>query len=121
MVEEHVDDGKRIAQLLASELTGLERGPLDAVTVVEADSSAEPSPTGTVAYRIAYRDKQVATVEMYPAYAEIRMAFESREADSGGAERAGANGRVVRIDTGAGVKAAVDDLCEALERYSTDE
>jgi predicted acetyltransferase len=41
MVENRITDGKRIAQLLASELTGLEQPPLDRIEVVDATPDVE--------------------------------------------------------------------------------
>ena len=53
MVEDELDDGKRIAQLLASEITGHERPPLGRLSVENADPDAEPSLDGTFAYEVA--------------------------------------------------------------------
>ena len=73
MVEDRITDGKRIAQLLASELTGLQEGPLGEVEVVDADPDAMPTTAGTEAYRVQYRKEAVATVFLYPEYAEVRF------------------------------------------------
>jgi hypothetical protein len=51
MVDKRLSDGRRIAQLLASELTG-DRGPLARIVVVDADPAAEPTVDGTRAYRV---------------------------------------------------------------------
>ena len=51
MVTERLSDGRRIAQLLASELTG-DRGVLNRVVVDDADPEAEPTPDGADAYRV---------------------------------------------------------------------
>lgn len=53
MADRRVTDPTRIAQLLASEVTGRSRGSLGRLTVVDADPDAEPSPGGTLAYRLA--------------------------------------------------------------------
>jgi hypothetical protein len=75
MVEERLDDGVRIAQLLASELSS------DAVrppfSVVDADPDVEPSPDGARAYRVvldAGEQTPVATVAVHPerAHAAFR-------------------------------------------------
>ena len=55
MVTDRLDDGVRIAQLLASEVTGSE-GRLRGLTVVDADRDVEPTTDGALAYRIA-RDR----------------------------------------------------------------
>ncbi|XVH32175.1 hypothetical protein ACNS7O_03055 [Haloferacaceae archaeon DSL9] len=52
MVEDRLRDGKRIAQLLASELDADERR-LAAVTLVEADPDVEPTADGAFAYGVA--------------------------------------------------------------------
>jgi hypothetical protein len=53
MVEDRLRDGTRIAQLVASELTG-DRGRLAQVVVVDADPDVEPTEDGAVAYRVAH-------------------------------------------------------------------
>ena len=50
MVEERVTDGRRIAQLLSSELHGREDGGLDRVAVVDARDDVEPTVDGSRAY-----------------------------------------------------------------------
>lgn len=52
MVADRLTDGVRIAQLLASEVTGNESG-LRGLTVVDADPDVEATTDGTLAYRIA--------------------------------------------------------------------
>jgi len=99
MVEDRITDGKRIAQLLASELTGLQTGPLADVELTDSDPEAIPSDSGTVAYRIQYEGEQVGTVLLYPAYVELEL----QEADT------------VQITHGAAVKQAVDLFRAALE------
>ncbi|THE63642.1 hypothetical protein D8Y22_17675 [Salinadaptatus halalkaliphilus] len=56
MVEEQISDGKRIAQLLASELEGRNDGGLEAVVVTNADRDVEPTADGARAYDIAFAD-----------------------------------------------------------------
>lgn len=126
MVEDRVTDGARIAQLLASELSGREDGRLDTVSVVDADPEAEPDPSGTTAYRVAVQGAVVAAVAIYPDATELSFvpAEESTPAVPGGGgpldvaavrERAhqagldtGENGTVVRVESGAAVKRAFD-------------
>ncbi|QWC18337.1 hypothetical protein [Halorubrum sp. 2020YC2] len=52
MVADRLDDGVRIAQLLASEVTGNESA-LRGLTVVDADTDVEATTDGALAYRIA--------------------------------------------------------------------
>lgn len=52
MVQDRLRDGTRIAQLLASELTG-NRGALESVLVVDANRDVEPTADGALAYRVA--------------------------------------------------------------------
>lgn len=51
MVQDRLRDGTRIAQLVASELTG-NRGALETVVVVDADPDVEPTDDGGLAYRV---------------------------------------------------------------------
>ncbi|ELZ49231.1 hypothetical protein C464_04868 [Halorubrum coriense DSM 10284] len=52
MVTDRLTDGVRLAQLLASEVTGNE-SRLRGLTVVDADRDVEPTADGALAYRIA--------------------------------------------------------------------
>jgi len=52
MVTDRLTDGVRLAQLLASEVTGNE-SRLRGLTVVDADRDVEPAADGALAYRIA--------------------------------------------------------------------
>lgn len=123
MVDERVTDGRRVAQLLASELSGLETGPLADVAVVDADRDVEPTPEGARAYDVALGDEptdddRVATVTVTPQTARVEFAPEHDavapadrddvhlETDDGGA--------VLVIESGAAVKSAVDALREML-------
>lgn len=51
MVEERITDGRRIAELLASEVTGRE-GDLAGLAVARADREVEPTPDGARAYDV---------------------------------------------------------------------
>ena len=55
MVEDQITDGKRIAQLLSSELDGREDGGLEAVAVTNADRDVEPTTDGARAYDVVRR------------------------------------------------------------------
>jgi hypothetical protein len=116
MVEDRITDGKRIGQLLASELTGLERGPLGAVSVVDADPDVEPTETGAFAYRIEADGQTVGTVAVTDSTARLRLeqptAIEA-ERDDVSVEN---EGRTVVAHSGAAVKRLVDVVAEALEK-----
>mgnify|MGYP006291306065 CR=1 FL=1 len=121
MADETISDGSRIAQLLASELTGLELGTLSAVEVVDADPDAEPSPNGTVAYRIAHDDEQAGVVTMFPDAIHLTLSIPGEGAlpdaiqelvvDS---QEAGTENLTLRIESGRAVKTAVDAVEHAL-------
>ncbi|MFB6139328.1 MAG: hypothetical protein ABEJ26_02710 [Halosimplex sp.] len=124
MVEDRVTDGKRIAQLLSSELSGRDRGTLGDVSVVDADHDAEPAPEGTEAFGVAYGGERVGTVRLYPEAATLTLAGDVAVGDRPLAERVadavdGPNLTVtddgaVRIESGAAVKRAVDALVAGL-------
>ncbi|MFB6299005.1 MAG: hypothetical protein ABEH65_01955 [Halobacteriales archaeon] len=73
MIEDRVTDGKRIAQLLASELDGREDGDLNRIAVDGAEPDAEPSSTGTRAYDIMAEGAPIATVYIQPDRARIEF------------------------------------------------
>jgi len=112
MVEERITDGKRIGQLFASELTGLERGPLGAVSVEDAEPDVEPTAEGALAFRVAAADETVGTVSVTDATARLALetatAFESERDDVTVEER----GSVVVAHSGAAVKTLVDVVAE---------
>jgi hypothetical protein len=60
MVDDRLTDGRRIAELLASELDGL-GDDLAAVAVSDADRDAEATPDGAYAYRVTIRGGGAAT------------------------------------------------------------
>jgi hypothetical protein len=111
MVTRELDDGVRIAQLLASDLVGHEDG-LAAVTVTDADPDVEPTTDGARAYAIRAADRPLATVFVHPDRA--RVEFETgREAALDAASEAGLRVRpkaatppktVVFVENGAEVK-----------------
>ncbi|TYT61312.1 hypothetical protein [Natrialba swarupiae] len=61
MVEERITDGKRIAQLLASELEGREDGGLERIAVTDADRDVEPTADGARAYDVSVLSRDEAT------------------------------------------------------------
>lgn len=115
MVEDRITDGKRIGQLFASELTGLERGPLGAVSVEDADPDAEPTPEGAFAFRVAADGEALGTVNVTEMTARLVLetptGFESDRDDVTVED----GGRVVVAHSGAAVKALVDVVAETLQ------
>lgn len=111
MVRERITDGERIAELLASELAGVETGRLAHVELVDAVGTAEPSSDGVRAYGVAYCGEPFASVELYPERVELRL--ERGEWPDDVTER---DGRTLEVDHAAGVKGAVDAVRAALTR-----
>jgi hypothetical protein len=123
MVEERTTDGKRIAQLLSSEVSGREDSGLAALTVANADPDVAGSADGELAYEIARGDGVVADVYVR----EDRVRIEFREAVDAAAEAAEAADLRVRpkavrpprtlvfVEDGAEVKRATDVLVAVLE------
>jgi len=80
MVEERLTDGRRIAQFLASEVTGHE-DDLGSLVVTDADPDVEPTPDGAFAYAIERRmdpDDPTATrvASVYVQPDRVRVEFE---------------------------------------------
>jgi hypothetical protein len=123
MVEDSISDPTRVAQLLASELTGLETAPLDRVSVVDADDSAEPTPDGAVAYGIALDDTRVARVVLYPE--TVTVAFDALPLPDVSDDRlrveAGGDGTRLSLSSGVAVKRAVDVIRDTLDASDTAE
>jgi hypothetical protein len=112
MVKDRISDGRRIGQLLASELTGLQRGPLADVSVVDADRDVEPTPSGAFAYRVAADSTEVAVVEVTPETA--RLVLEQEPVTVPERDDITTDGTTVVVHSGAAVKAAVDVLEQSL-------
>ncbi|WP_020220840.1 hypothetical protein [Halarchaeum acidiphilum] len=73
MVERELDDGKRIAQLLASEVSGRESGPFDRAAVTDADPDVEATLAGAHAYDVTFEDERIASVYVLPE--RVRVEF----------------------------------------------
>ncbi|GGM55881.1 hypothetical protein J2752_000804 [Halarchaeum rubridurum] len=74
MVERALDDGTRIAQLLASELTGRETGPFADAAVTDADPDVEATPDGARAYDVTLGEARVASVFVLPERVRVEFA-----------------------------------------------
>lgn len=123
MVDNRTTDGRRLAELLSSELHGRESGPLGRLAVVDAEPDAQPTADGTFVYAVALDGDRLAGVYTYPD--RLRIEFE-RGVDA--AARAGdaADLRVrpkavepprtlVFVADGAAVKRATDVLVAVVE------
>lgn len=112
MVKDRIANGRRIGQLLASELTGLQRGPLSEVSVVNADRDVDPTPDGAFAYRVTADDTEVAVVEVTPETA--RLVLSEGPVIVPERDDIATDGATVIVHSGAAVKAAVDVLEQSL-------
>ncbi|MFC6717437.1 hypothetical protein ACFQGT_04880 [Natrialbaceae archaeon GCM10025810] len=54
MVEDRITDGRRIAELLASEVDGREDGHLGDLEIADPDRDVEPTPDGARAYAVSF-------------------------------------------------------------------
>jgi hypothetical protein len=116
MVEERTTDGKRIAELLSSEVSSREDSGLAVLAVVNADPDVEPSADGKLAYEIARDDAILA--EVYVHGDRVRIEFrEQIDAAADAAEEVGLRVRpkavrpprtLVFVADGAAVKDATD-------------
>lgn len=133
MVREELTDGRRIAELLASEIDGRKGGPLGRLTVTNPDREVEGTPDGERAYDVrrlrADRDprREPAPEEAGRLFAQVfvhedRARIELRDGLDAAAERAAELDLRVRpkaiepprtlvfVEQGAAVKRAVDVL-----------
>lgn len=72
MVEDRVTDGRRIAQLFASEIRGRSAGPLGAIAVVDVHD-ADGSPSGQFAYGLDRGDERLAAVYVHANRASLAI------------------------------------------------
>ncbi|WP_440771428.1 hypothetical protein [Natronorubrum sp. DTA28] len=125
MVESRITDGRRIAELLASELDGREDGTLESTRVTNADRDVEPTADGSRAYDVTYDGERIARVFVHDDRA--RLEFEA-EQDVAAETAADLELRVrpkatepprtlVFVESGAAVKRATD-VVQAVNRSS---
>jgi len=120
MVKEGITDGKRIAELLSSELSARETGPLSSVSVIDADRDVTPSTDGTLAYGIAIDGARAGAVALFPEYARVTLSV-GVEAVVKTASNVGVPARhedgtvVLRVESGAAVKPAADLIAATVE------
>ncbi|MFB6123681.1 MAG: hypothetical protein ABEJ78_09520 [Haloferacaceae archaeon] len=113
MVEDALADGKRIAQLLASEIEGHETSLAD-LSVTDADPDVAPTADGAFAYAVVRDGDRVAEVTVYPDHARVAF-LTGRAAVTEAAESEGLrvdpavddDGTLVYVETGAQAKRVV--------------
>ncbi|MFC4447689.1 hypothetical protein [Halorussus aquaticus] len=127
MVEERTTDGKRIAQLLSSEVSSRKDSGLDALEVVNADADVEGSADGELAYEVARESGGESDVLAEVYVHEDRVRVEFREEADAAAESAESVGLRVRpkavrpprtlvfVEDGAEVKRATDVFVSTVE------
>jgi hypothetical protein len=121
MVDNTITDGKRIAQLLASEVTGLDGRLLGAVSVTGADPDSAPTQSGTEAYTVVAGDDPVGTVSMYPESATLTFERAVSWPDDQRPALLDESDDVLVVSSGAGVKRAVDAIRLWLRLQRADE
>jgi len=109
-MRERVTDPRRVAELLASELDGRERGAYARLAVVDADPDAEPAPDGPAAYGVAVDGERVATVRLYPDAATVEG--DAALAEFAADEDLPVDGTTVSVPDGAAVKRVARLLAE---------
>lgn len=126
MVTDRLRDGVRIAQLLASEVTG-DQGRLKTLSVADADTDVEPTLDGALAYRITRGEEPIVDAYVQPD----RLRLEFRTALDAVAEAASDAGLRVRpaggesprtlvfLEDGAAVKRVLPALRAVVEADST--
>jgi hypothetical protein len=127
MVEERLENGRRIAQLLASEVDGRTDGELDSLSITEANTEVEPTVEGAFAYGIRVEEKsekqQIASVYVHPDRVHIEFSADY-ESVVAAAESEGLRVRpkavhppktLVFVEDGAQVKRAVSVVKQAVQ------
>jgi len=73
MVENRITDGRRIAELLESEIDGREDGELAHFAVTNADRDVEPTADGARAYDVTRHDERIARVFIHEDRAHLEL------------------------------------------------
>jgi hypothetical protein len=126
MVTDRLRDGVRIAQLLASEVTG-DQGRLKSLSVADADTDVEPTFDGALAYRIAQGEEPIVNAYVQPdrLRLEFRIALDAvvKAASNAGLRVRPAGGEsprtLVFLEDGAAVKRVLPALRAVAEANST--
>lgn len=128
MARDELTDGKRIGQLLSSEINGHERGILGRLAVVEADRDVEPVVEGTFAYGIGTGtedDERIASAHVHPDRLRLEFAVAVETALSA-ADRAGLDARlkatespqaIIFVENGAEIKAVLNVVRAVAEEH----
>jgi hypothetical protein len=116
MVEDSITRPRRVAELLASEFTGLEEGPLAGLAVVDARPDASATPGGSEAYALEYRSRRVGAVSLYPGHVAVSLSVEAAAlpGETPLPVESTGEGVRVRVEDGVAVKRAVDVVRSAL-------
>lgn len=124
MTDDRITDGRRIGELLASEVTARSKGPLSDLELVDVRSEIEGSADGTFAYGISINDRiRLSDVYIHDdrARLEFRVGLDSvpevaKEADLRVRPKAVEPPRViVFIEDGGAVKRVLDVIRAAIE------
>ncbi|WP_254524910.1 hypothetical protein [Natrinema caseinilyticum] len=118
MVEDRITDGRRIAELLASEIDGRSDGELEYFAVANADRDVEPAVDGARAYDVVRSGDRIARVFIHED--RVHLEFEAgRDVAAATAPDVGLRVRpkastpprtLVFVESGAEVKRATDVL-----------
>jgi hypothetical protein len=121
MVEDEIRDGRRIAELLASEVDGREDGPLGTIALHVVDEDADGTPYGEHAYDLTIDGETLASAHVH----EDRIHLEFGRGVDAAAEAAGDRDLRIRpkathppktlvfVERGADVKRAVEVIVAA--------
>jgi hypothetical protein len=100
MTRDTVADGKRIGQLLSSEIHGHERGTLGKLAVVDAEKGVEPTADGAFAYAVELENGgggRIASAYVQPD--RLRLEFEvGAETALSAADRVGVRARPKAVE-----------------------
>jgi hypothetical protein len=124
MSDDRITDGRRIGELLASEVTARSDGPLSNLVLVDVRSDAEGSADGTFAYGISLGE-QIRLADVYIHDDRARLEFRAGlDPIPEAAEEAGLRVRpktveppraLVFVEDGAAVKRVLDVIRVAVE------
>ncbi|MEF8758091.1 MAG: hypothetical protein V5A33_07625 [Halobacteriales archaeon] len=121
MVEDEIRDGRRIAELLASEVDGREDGALARIELEVVDADAEGTPYGEHAYDVTTGDGVLAGVHVHDDRIHLEFRHGIDAAAEAGADRSlrvrpkatDPPRTLVFVERGADVKQAVEVIVAA--------
>jgi len=87
MVEDEIRDGRRIAELLSSEVEGREDAALARIELEVVDADAEGTPYGEHAYDVTVEDETVASVHVHEDRVHLDFRHGIETAAEAGEER----------------------------------